>query len=105
MKFLIASFLILSSSVAMASTCEVEALDAYTKALPQNDWHALTGLSYSLKAGKNKVELYGRNFKLNYPVDTTLLFASSEFMAGLGVEVIAVDADCNVLEIFNVYEE
>jgi len=105
MKFLLASFLIFSVSSAMANPCEGEALEAYAKELPQNDWHALTGLSYSLNAGENVVQLYGMKVTLSYPVDTNLLFASSEYMGGLGVEAVVVDADCNVLDIFNVYTE
>lgn len=51
MKFLIVSFLVLSASVSFAKPCETEALDAYVKAFPQNDWHAFTGVSYSLNRG------------------------------------------------------
>jgi hypothetical protein len=105
MKFLIASFLILSTSAAFARSCENEVLDAYIKAVPQNDWHALTGVSYSLKSGENDILLYGKKITFNYPVDTELLLASSEFMGGFGVEAIVVDADCKVLELFNVYTE
>ena len=105
MKFLIASFLVLSSSVAFATSCETEAIDAYIKALPQNDWHAFTGVSYTLKSGENDLELYGKKITFNYPVDTQLLLASSEYMGGLGVEAIVVDAECTVLELFNVYRE
>ena len=105
MKFLLASFLILSTSVSFASSCENEVLDAYIEALPQNDWHALTGVSYSLKSGENDIVLYGKKITLSYPVDTELFLASSEYMSGLGVEAIVVDGDCKVLELFNVYTE
>lgn len=105
MKFLIASFLILSTSVSFAKSCEDQVLDAYIAAVPQNDWHALTGVRYSLKSGENDILLYGKKITLSFPVETDLLLASSEYMGGLGVEAIVVDEDCNVLELFNVYTE
>ena len=105
MKFLLISFLLLSSSLAFARSCENEVLEAYKLALPQNEWHSIIGKNYIFKSGENDVLLYGTKITLRYPVDTKLFLASSEHMGGFGVEAIVVDADCSVLELFNVYTE
>jgi hypothetical protein len=93
MKTLLMLAAILYSGLTMAQNCEEKVLSDYITAVSQNEFHYLTGEVLSYKKGERSFESYGNVIELGFTKDVDIYFASSEYMSGLGIEALIVDAN------------
>lgn len=106
MKALTLALTLMISGVALAQNCEEKVLADYIKAVPQNEFHHLTGEVIRLKAAQKSFTAYGVTVETGFNKATDVYLAASEYMAGYGVEALVVDpATCETLKMENVYTE
>lgn len=95
-----------SFSAMAVQACEDKVLNDYIKAVPANEYHALTGEVLKVQKGQKSFKAYGVTVEVNFNFDIEVYMASSEYMGGYGVEALVVDPrTCETLKMENVYSE
>lgn len=106
MKALTLAVTLMISGLAFANNCEDKVLADYIKAVPQNEFHHLTGEVIKLLPAQKSFKAYGVTVVTGFNKATDVYMAASEYMSGYGVEALVVDPEtCETLKMENVYTE
>ena len=106
MKALFLALTLSISGFALAKNCEDKVLADYIKAVPQNEYHHLTGEVMKLAPGQKSFKAYGVTVVTGFNKAMDVYMAASEYMSGYGVEALVVDPEtCETIKMENVYSE